>query len=91
MGKPFNLGAQPSRKNPGDQVQRKAFNPAETAGHAQDEDVTLTEAAQELQQPDFDVSNATPEKGSKDGGRPVYTPSNPWPKAQAVAHKPFKL
>ena len=91
-GKPFNVGAQPARTNPGasGQVQRKPYNPAETAKHAQADDVSLVEAGQEHRQPDGDVGGA-PEQDSEDGARPFHEPANPWPAAKPVAKKPFKL
>lgn len=96
-GKPFNLGGQPA-KNAGEPAARKAYNPARTAGVATDEEISLTEAAQENQQPDGDIADLSPEQDSEDGARPFYKPANPWPTGkdgpqnpQGVAKKPFKL
>lgn len=91
MGKPFKVGAQPARKNPGDQAQRVATNPATTAKKAQDNGETLLETAAGEMTPDFDVESNTPEEGKGDGARPTYPTANPWPEAKPVAHKPFKL
>ena len=98
MGKPFKVGAQPARTNPGEsgQAQRKPYSPAKTAQHAQDEGESLFEAAVENMQPDGDVASTTPkDAGQKHGEdhpqRPAFPTANPWPEAEAVPKKPFKL
>jgi hypothetical protein len=94
MGKPFSVGAQSKGSPANRETPKPAVQEAETARKAEGKK-TLVEAAAEAMAPDYEVGSAAakrmdPEQ-SGDGARPTHAPRLPWPPAQPVAHKPFKV